>query len=529
MAKSKAKSKVVDDEELPEEIDVEPEEVESDPDDAEPEPDEVEGEPEDKIEERPRPPKPRLTWMVIVLLLLNWVAAPAFLYVAYMDHVVRLQYSYRTLLNYVTVWGLPLQSEEENASLSTETRPRIRLNSEQLTKAFKSRKGVVSFTGEYASVEEPVPVRLRPSDMIDELVTDIFRDLPDPVKTLEGEIELLKTQLPKRIEEAADEVLKKQKDDNDKRLVVEKTLLPLAWDVWQVEKLDKTLNDAKGADLDKLVMDSVQRRIYYDIMAPLNVFRAGDLSKFQIEKMADQSVSLEQIKEYMEKRLSATIADTFDPKVYAGENYFEANVKRDSVEKRQKIAFLMFTLSQVEKPTLNEKLYKRGVERAQTICGLHEVTNAAIHYVRTLRILEDRIASNIKSAREGDTFTSKTGITRTEGFGDKFEAEVDRLVNIAGHIDTAQKRLADLSKKKDQFQLIHDQRKKHLAVTMDKLLTARKSTEKYMKDLRELQDQLHEALVELSDAADRNFRLEAEIRRIELDYIQKNTPKGGKK
>ena len=119
---------------------------------------------------------------------------------------------------------------------------------------------------------------------------------------------------------------------------------------------------------------------------------------------------------------------------------------------------------------------------------------------------------------------------RLNGFIDQYESEIDRLVRIAATLDVAKKRLGDLNMEKAKFQAIFDQRTKHHADTKDKLLKARQSTEKSMQDLLKRQEQLHDALVELSDAADRNFRLEAEIRAIETPFInQQNSKKGGKK
>ena len=80
--------------------------------------------------------------------------------------------------------------------------------------------------------------------------------LPDKVKTLDDEIERLQKKLPADIDAVADEVLKKTPDDK-KREVVEKVLLPLAADVWQVKSLDKMITNAKGAELDDLVKQSV--------------------------------------------------------------------------------------------------------------------------------------------------------------------------------------------------------------------------------------------------------------------------------
>ena len=96
-------------------------------------------------------------------------------------------------------------------------------------------------------------------------------------------------------------------------------------------------------------------------------------------------------------------------------------------------------------------------------------------------------------------------------------------------LETAQKRLADLNVDKGKLQKTHDQRAEHYKKTMEKLREERANTAKYMQDLRALQVQLHEALVELSDAADTNLRILNEITTIETDYIRKNAPKGGKK
>jgi len=496
--------------------------------------------PHDSVDMRPKPPKPKLTKTAIALILLNWLAAPAFLVMAWMDYSVRMEYSYRTMLNYVQMIGLPLREEEDFASVSNETRPRIRLTGDQIAADYAKRPGVNRSVKGFAPVDEPIPFRLRPSDMDKTLTDDIFRGLPDPVPTLEDEIERLKTDLPKRIVDAADEVLKKQGDEKTKRETVQKTLYPIISDArwkaqstketptplftWEIDKLNDRMQKATGAELDDLVKDSVQRRIYWDILAPLNLFRPGDVSKSQIEKMGDLTVTIDEIKGYLIDRLNASIADTYDTKVYIGPA-FAKGVKRDSVEKRHKIAFILFTLSQVEKPTLNEKLIKKGVERAQTISGLYEFTNATLEFVKTVPILEERLIQAVKDDRGGPTFKA----TRNEGFIDQYEFEIDRLVGLVASLETAQKRLADLTVRKNEITKTHGQRAEHFKDMLAKLLKERDKTAKYMKDLRELQYQLHEALVELSDAAETNLRILGEITAIESDYIRKNAPKGGKK
>src|SRR5260370_22544106 len=189
----------------------------------------------------------------------------------------------------------------------------------------------------------------------------------------------------------------------------------------------------------------------------------------------------------MAERIAASIADKFDPDVHMGEYWSKENpssdaMTRDSIEKRQKIAFIMFTLSQVTVPTLEKKpLYPKGIERAQIVCGLYEFTNSSIHYVRALRVLEDRIISAVNADRQGYVTAAqeKKGLTRTIGFIDEYEDEIDRLVKVREHIDGAQKRLADLKLQRDHYQKIYDQRAKQYEDVRMKLLAARQKTEKY--------------------------------------------------
>ena len=566
------------------EADAEPEtDAEAKSDDAEPPKDD---EDEKSVDEGPAAPPAKTSKAVIVLILLNFIAAPTFLVFAYLDYMVRLQYSYRTMLNYVQVRGLPLKSEDDAGSLSNETRPLIVLTPDQLKAEFNKRPGVKRTNEQFAPFEETlekrIPFQLRPRDMSPELLRDVFQFHPEEaVATLDAEIDLLKTSLPSKIEAAAEEVKQTlaKKTDNEKRAIVRKALSPftwdsaqakkleakldeakgaelddevkrtlvrnvlftIAWDVWQVKKLDDRLKEAKGADLDSLLDDAVQRRIYYDILAPINVFRPGEIKDFKnykIEKLSDlKTYSLDKVKEFMQDRLAAAVADKFNPDVHLGEYWSKENpspdaMTRDSIEKRQKIAFIMFTLSQVTVPTLDKKpLYPKGVERAQIVCGLYEFTNSSICYVRALRVLEDRIISAVTADRQGYVTAAKQkqGMTRTIGFIDEYEAEIDRLVKVREHIDGAQKRLADLKLQRDHYQDLYDQRANQYKDVLAKLLAARQKTEKYAKDLRELQDQLHAALIDLSEAGERNFRLFLEIRDLELSYLNQKSNKGGKK
>ena len=517
---------------------VEDDELQVKADDEEVAPDDLEAgaeeEPDDEdeasIDDGPKPPRAKLTKTTIALILLNWILAPTFLILAYMDNVVRTEYAYRTTLNYIRVRGLPLKSEEDFASLSNDTRSRLRMTPEQLTEAVKARtkKTYKDFQPVEETLDKPIPFRLRPSDMQNaQLQRDVFQDVPEPVATLEEAIEKLQESLPTAIKKVAEEVVEKQKnakDDDEKRAVIAKILLPIAWDVWQVRNLDKKLASTKGKDLDTMLDDAAQRRMYYDILAPLNIYMPGEISDFKnykIEKLSSlEDYDMNQVKEFLMVRLKAIIDDNYNPAVHLGKDY--DGLKRDSVEKRHKIAFILFTISHTSVPTLDRKLIAKGVERAQVISGLHEFTDASINHVRSVRTLEERMVATVIADRQGHVATLKDKLGTTPGFIADYDAEIDRLVKLVEQIDFQEKRLANIKLKDKSLLATYVQRVDQHKRTLDELLEARKNTAKYAQELRGFQDELHRALVELSNAAEINFGLESDIRKLELK-------KGGKK
>ncbi|HZZ81179.1 MAG TPA: hypothetical protein VFE62_21935 [Gemmataceae bacterium] len=540
---------------------------------------------DDEEAEAPPPrPKPKVTYLTIALMLLNWIAAPAFFVMAYVDHRMHLDYSYRALLNYTQIWGMPLKGEllgdktiggeEDFNSIYNETRPIMRQTHEQLAAALKKRPGTKSIGKDlFVPVEEPVPIHLRPSDMSPLFLLDLYGSaVPEKerYKTLEDAIIDLRTrvkddisaaateikttyekkkeeekrkfvkesifimtwdsELAKKKEEEIDNADAKTLDDLVKRSLVQKTLYPLAPDYKTLKSLDDALAKASGAELDTFLDDALQRRMYYDILAPLNAFRPGDVKMTDIERIADRDkVKLEGIKELLDKRFTAAISSKMEAADHLGKDYWGNPQERNSVEKRQQVAFILFDLAHVQVPMLDKKLYAKGIERAQTVSGLYEFTNASLAYVGTLRRLEQSLAARITANRDGNTFGPPGKEMNGPGFLSERRNKVDRLHRIVEDVDAAQKRLDELKQQRDHAQKIYDQRIAQHKVVTEKLIKARKETARDAKELREFQDQLHEALLELSDAADTNFRLEREIRALELSYFQTPPNKGGKR
>jgi intergrase/recombinase len=146
-----------------------------------------------------------------------------------------------------------------------------------------------------------------------------------------------------------------------------------------------------------------------------------------------------------------------------------------------------------------------------------------------MNILEGRIARAIEADRQGLNLISKDGkVVRTPGAVDIYELEVERLVKLRERLEIALDRREVAKKQRDHINKIYNERAKQYRDTLDRLISERARTEKYAKELRELQAQLHEALVNLADAGERNFQIEAEIRAIEMEYIRRTQPKGVK-
>lgn len=546
-------------------------------------------------DEPARKPRPKITWLTVVLILLNWIAVPAFLAMAYLDYNIRMQHSYRAVVNYAQQWGLPLRDalgndtqagqidEEHYPSLSNETRPVLRLTPAQLADAFKKRPGVNGAVAkDFAASEEPVPVRLRPSDMTDQFLEDLYgNNVPaaERFKTVEAAIEFVRDKTPGDIVKAAEDVKSafKAKKEDEKRAFVQKSLFIMTWDsgeakkmedqiaaaqredlddlvnralvekilypialdhsdlkdgrrVWVVDRIEEDLAKAKGPELEKLVEEAVQRRLYYDILAPLNLFRPADVKAVDVERFADRDkFAVDKLKSLLTERIGAAADAKYNPSLYIGKEYFGATQDRSSVEKRQHAAFILFTLAHVRVPVLDKKLYPKGIERAQTVSGLYEFTNASVAYVKALRTLERRTEERVKADREGNIFGAGDKVNRTDGFIDRQPAQIDSMQRLVEQIDAAQKRLEEKKAQRDQFKKIYDQRLAQHKELTARLIKARQLTETYAKDLRKLQDDLHAALLELSDAADTNFRLEREIRALELSYYKTAPTKGSKK
>jgi hypothetical protein len=487
-------------------------------------------EPEDEeAEEAERPPRARTPVFTIVLLVLNLLAAPPFLILLVMNYSARAGWSYATLMNRVGAYGLPLADEEDAASATFNGRQRLRVDSEELKKAYGKRPHPGASVNEpfvpVETVEEPVEFRIRPSQIDDRVQTDLFKGLGPKVATLDAEVQRVKSELPRGIEEAVTKYVSEQKD---KKAAVERLLLPMAWSARQVDQLQRRIDAAaEQGKLDDLLKDAVERRMLADFLAPINIYHPeegvtfddlpkddknkGEYKKFTVEKIADlDDYSIQDLRELVQKR--------FDDALRA----------KDDIEKRHQIAFLLVAASQLRAPEAKAPLFENQFRRAQVVCGLFEFTQAAANYPRTLDVLRNRVLHAIEVDRtgylvkkEGDKEPTGTLV----GFVNNLNADIENLRKVKADIDFTVGRIKQLEAQRDRYEKEYNQRLALVTDITKKLVAERAKTAEEHAKLKRLQEELFEAQTYLSDAADRNIELLRQIDKTEKALL----PKGVKK
>ena len=478
---------------------------------------------EPSVDEGPPPVRAKTPVLAIVLILLNLAVLPVFLFLLMMDYEARTNFSYNTFLNYVLAQGLPLEEDEKGNTLAQDA-ARVQIDGQRLREAHKKRVSSGSDVkgGEvFASVDEVLPIRIKPSDIDAITQKHIFGSLGEPVRTQDAEVVRLKNLVPTEMEKVADELAARFPADDARRAAARKLLLPMAWSTQQVEKLEKQIAEAAGPKLDELLKDAVQRRMLADVLAPLNVARPGDVDKLTVERLSETDVyPLELLKGLLQQHFEAALKDTHVAEVYKGREL--EGVKRDTADKRRHIAVLLFTLGQVRKPESPEPLLPNQLERAQVVSGLHEFAAAASAYVQAERELEQRVLAALQADREGYEVMVKDKVDknaevpgRAAGFVRNHDAEVQRLRKIVSDIAQAQERLKTATAQRETYRKLYDERVTHMKDMTGKLLKARAQSKEAAVELQRVEAELVEALKVLADAAQKNVDLERAIRKAE--------------
>jgi hypothetical protein len=483
--------------------------------------------PEEPADEPESEHRGKNTPLTIALCVLNVLAAVGFAYLLVLDYQKRQEWSHAVFMNELFIEGLPLKEEDNGPSASRVTMPRQHLESKQISDVFTLRGGRGG--GEFWAVDEDLPNRIAAKSLTPAILKQYFGSLGAPVATLEEEIKRLKGKVPADIGNVAGEVAEAFKGKNDvaKRQFATALLLPLANDVYQVEKLNTKLKAAKGAELDSLLDDAVQRRLLVDILAPCEIYRPGEVSKPLIEKVADlDAFKIDQLKALLQKRFDVAIADKFDGSVHQGPDW--DGEKRLSWEKRQTIGFLLLAIANLHKsdpakPGQFVLLYPEqgpagtpNLMRAQMVLGLYEFAAAAQNLPLAWYALEERLVRSIQVDREGFYIAKekdgKQVLPRNQAFIDKHADEISAIQEVMLEIKKAQERLKDLQEQNRSVKKIFEDRDEHLKAMTKRLVEARQQTARQVAELREKQKELFDAQAVLRDAEERNAGLERDIR-----------------
>jgi hypothetical protein len=353
-----------------------------------------------------------------------------------------------------------------------------------------------------------------------------MNDLGEPVGSIEEEMDRLKKKILPDIDNVGADLLKKTEEAKDsdatKRAKALKLLYPLCKNPMQVEALDKKVNGGPNTppmsakDLDTLLQEAVQRRILTDILWPIEMFRPSEPERLTLERAADLDMKTDKLRELLTRRLEAAGKDKFDGSVHYGKDW--DGVPTGTIEKRQNAAFLLVSIACARKHLDNkggfeaDLLYPKGLERAQRISGLFDFTQACINYNDAVQQLEARVVEAIALDREGFRIQKGADVKRSEGFADKHAELIFRIRQRQLEIRQAQERITDLQQQYDRMAALVKDRSKHTGEIVERIKEERIITTKVNEDLQRRQRELFRALEVLADVAERNEKLEREIR-----------------
>jgi hypothetical protein len=489
-----------------------------------------------------RGPKPKVTVLTMILIFLNLVAALAFVFLMSIVFQRRQSWAHATFLRDLEIVGIPLKEEDFGESGSRAALPRMRLAAADLKAAYAKRGGRA--TEAFRDIDERFKHTIEPRFLTDDILKAYFAadvDLGPPVRTLEEEIVRVKDEAPAAIAKAAKEYVeevRKEGSEAKRREAVRRVVLPTAYTTPHIKAMNEKIDAVSGDDLLTFLEEGAQRRMFLEILTPLEIFRPGTLDKkddkFLIAHAGDiELYSLKELQEQFGKRMDAAVSEKYDPDMFFGETF--AGKPRGSIEKRMSIGFTLLAVAYVHKPDeKKELLFPRAVERTKKVLGLLEFSYAALDYTFCVGMLYGEtivgpdgkelinvgLMPNIFDAREGVMIvTDAKGEKRalpSASFLARHEQLVQDIMDLQRDLHSTKGRYEELKKQNEIAKETYDERVKHLAETVKKLNKDRARTAELVDQARELQRQIFDAQRALVDAAEANYLLEERIRVLQM-------------
>jgi hypothetical protein len=313
-------------------------------------------------------PRGRTSMLTMVLIVLNIAGLAAFAWLMYMDMLRQEKWTRAVYLRHLALVGLPVDETEKLGINDTNPERAVEMKHSfdppEIQEAYKKRG--INPEGKFIDVKEILNHNIRypvEPDVLAEYFKNANKEgnVGKSVGSLKEELALVKGKLPGEIDRVADEVAKKiaDKDDKAKRQLVRDILYPTAVEGWQIGKLELKLRAASGKELDNLIVDVAKRKVLYDILKPMEIFRPSEpdndlyvdaklspserqVKKPPLDRLTDlEGLPTSKLQELLDKRFEDVIAAT---------DWIDPNRKRDIAEKRRAITFLLLAISQVEVP-----------------------------------------------------------------------------------------------------------------------------------------------------------------------------------
>jgi hypothetical protein len=468
-------------------------------------------------EEAPEPIQARMSVLTIVLFGLNILAALGFAFLLALDYQKRQEWSTAVFRHDLALWGLPLEEDDAKANSGWETtKPPQRLDPEQIAKEFNQRNRGARVSEKFQPVEEPIGQRIKPSQLSDETLRELFTGLGTPVKTLQQEVQRVQDDVLNQVKTAADEFAQTAKD---KRATLTYLVLPLAAEPWQINAASESIRSLPGQVLDGAVVDAAQRLMLVSALKLLHQNRPLEAANPVLTRSAlfAQKAAPDNLFEVKLEDIQAQFRQRCQEAMNGG----PGELGKESYEKRRNIAYLLMVVAQMRKPDLRQPLFDKGPERAQAVVGLEEYLGAAQGLALALEATQKELLAAISADRDGTAYKAGTKEEKTPGFVGRYEELVQRIVTLVGDLKEQETRLDLLKTREEQHKKQYAERKEYYEENVNKLIAARAETALLAAELRRLEDQLFQAQRELADAARGNERLLGEIRNLEQSARRK--------
>jgi hypothetical protein len=303
-------------------------------------------------------PRARTSGLTIGLILLNFFAVLAFGALLWMANSKRMEWARAIFFRDLGIVGLPLDDKDTSgARQQGQQQPFADLDPPLLKDAYKNRGGAAS--DKFRAIFDTIPVEIGIDDLDTSLVSRYFSEagVSDPVTTVAAELEKVRSKLPGQLEEAASKVADRFKDKPaaEKRSVLRKMLFPLCTEGRFSVDLNRKIETTPDGSLDAAVKEAALRRMWCDILRPLEVFRPSEPADGEAKRLVARVVEIVDVKDkgLQEKVSLEELAGHFSlrcQQFLGAADWIHPTIRRGIQERRRCVAFLLLTVTQVEEP-----------------------------------------------------------------------------------------------------------------------------------------------------------------------------------